>query len=137
LRRLGVIPIALGESLPLPSLKQVLSEGLADWLQPNVAAAGGITPTLELLRDAAASGLGTALHAWGTPIMTAAALHVAAAARGAPLVEIDLTPNPLRELVTQALPQPTAGELRLPEHAGLGVEIDLQRLRWLQERNTR
>jgi len=126
LRVRRAIPIAAGESLASDTLRYWIDGGLLDVVQPNVAACGGVAAACEVLRHAAQRGLRLAIHAWGTPIITAAALHVAAACAdcgSSPIVEIDRTPNPLRAVSRDFAVR--EGFIALPDGPGLGVEIDL------------
>jgi len=135
LSKLESIPIALGESLSYAELVRVLKERTVHWLQPNVAVAGGVTRTLALLQAAVRAGANCALHAWGTPVMTAAALHVAAAAQRPVLVEIDQTPNPLRRVASDPARRPDSGQVALPVGPGLGIEVDQDQVRRFQDRS--
>lgn len=120
LHALGRIPVAAGESLDAAALETLLD--VVHVVQPNVATCGGAASACALLRRAAAKGVRPAIHAWGTPVMTAVSLHVAAACAGA-IVEIDRTPNPLRDVAPDF--DVHAGAISIPARAGLGIDVDL------------
>jgi D-galactarolactone cycloisomerase len=122
LRDRRIIDIAAGESLNAAELRELID--VVDVIQPNVATCGGVTATLEILRLAVERGVRPAIHAWGTPIMTAVSLHVAAACAELgvrPLVEIDRTPNPLRAIAPDFAVR--NGAIALPFSPGLGVDV--------------
>jgi D-galactarolactone cycloisomerase len=108
-----------------------------DILQPDVAAAGGISETKKIADMAAAFGIRTIPHVWGTGVALAAALHVIAVLPDVPpslnpippLLEMDRSEHPLRDAV---LTEPTThahGIVRVPDAPGLGIEIDREVLR--------
>jgi len=124
-KRNARIPIAAGENLHSPEeFEEFLGERLLDVVQPNVARVGGLVAALRIVRCAAASDTRVAFHHWGTPIGLAASLHLACCvpSDGAPpLVEVDCSPNPLREIVERTLPDPFCGTMSPPLGPGLGV----------------
>jgi D-galactarolactone cycloisomerase len=68
-------------------------------------------------------------HGWNTAIGLAADLHLTAALPVARYVEF-LTPSPyIDRLVTNPMKPDEEGYLRLPEGAGLGVELDREALK--------
>ncbi|MGZ5443431.1 MAG: mandelate racemase/muconate lactonizing enzyme family protein [Thermoanaerobaculia bacterium] len=124
LHRRALIAVAAGESLDAEALRRYLDPRAIDWAQPNVATCGGVRHTLAVLRRAIEAGVRPAIHAWGTPIMTAVSLHVAAASPRPALVEIDRTPNPLRAIATDPAASVHDGMVELSRGPGLGIDVD-------------
>ena len=123
LRERRIIDVAAGESLDWKSLERLID--VVDVIQPNVATCGGVMVTIAILKDAAARGVRPAIHAWGTPVMTAVSLHVAAACAQfgiRPIVEIDRTPNPLRAIARDF--EVRNGVVAVPVRPGLGLDVD-------------
>lgn len=124
------IHLAAGENLHgRTGFEPFLVERLLEVAQPNVAGVGGLSAALAVARDAHTNGARVALHHWGTPVALAASLHLACclpADAGEPLVEFDLTPNPLREIAAGQLTEPRSCALTVPEGPGLGVTPDEQ-----------
>lgn len=132
-RRLSLhtsIPLAAGENLHgRADFDTFIDEGLLKVAQPNVGNVGGLREAHAVAHAANAKGLRVALHCWGTPVALAASLHLAAclpAAEEAPLVELDCTPNPLREILREPWMESRDGTLAVPEGPGLGFRPDEQ-----------
>ena len=76
-----------------------------DIAQPDVGGCGGFTEAWRLAALAAAPGITVYPHVWGTAVVLAASLQLAAALppnppaliSSEPLFELDRTPNPLRD----------------------------------------
>ncbi len=106
-----------------------------DILQPDVVNVGGITEMQRVIALADAMGLRVHPHVWGSPVMIAASLHLAATIPPVapahttrpfvqePVMEFDRTPNPLREeLVREPFTQHD-GYVAVPTGPGLGIEL--------------
>jgi L-alanine-DL-glutamate epimerase and related enzymes of enolase superfamily len=132
LKERAQVPLAAGENLHgRESFKDFLAEGLLGVAQPNVGNIGGLAEALAVAQAAHANGLRVALHFWGTPVALAASLHLAAclpAGEDSPLVELDCTPNPLREILREPWMELLEGTLAVPEGPGLGLRMDEQAL---------
>lgn len=131
------IPLAGGENLRTRyAFAPFLNQRAYDIVQPDVVNVGGLTEMQAVCHTAHSFGLLVCPHVWGTPIMIAASLHLAATlppcppARDPqpyaqePVMEFDRTPNPLREELS---PTPFAAEdgfVAVPTEPGLGVTID-------------
>jgi len=106
-----------------------------DIIQPDVVNVGGITELHRVAQMANSFGIICNPHVWGSPVMIAASLHVAAAippcppARNVlpyqqePVMEYDRTPSPIREGIATPFDQ-VDGFLAVPTGPGLGMEID-------------
>jgi D-galactarolactone cycloisomerase len=107
-----------------------------DIAQPDVSLAGGISEMRAIATMANAFGIVLNPHVWGSPIMIAASVHVAAtippcpAARQPqpfaqePVMEFDRTPSDLREKLCRQAYDQVDGYVVVPQAPGLGVEVD-------------
>ena len=129
--------IAGGEGLRTRyEFKDFFAQGILDIAQPDVIMVGGISELRNVAMTANTFGVQVNPHVWGSPIMIAATLHVAATIPSCPpartpepfqqepVMEFDRTPSIIRETLS---PQPfdqVDGFVSVPMGAGLGVEID-------------
>ena len=130
LREKTKVPIAVGENLHMCyAFENFVLRGAVDFLQPDVARAGGITEVRKIASLAADHKIPISFHTWGDGIALAASVHLSAALKECTLMELDYTYNPLRaELLREPL-QLHNGCLLPPEKPGLGVEVDEGALR--------
>ncbi|WP_324667899.1 mandelate racemase/muconate lactonizing enzyme family protein [Geochorda subterranea] len=124
LRQMTHIPIALGENTRthhevLPFLEQ----GAVDILQTDAVYAGGMLEQLRIASLAAQYGVMMAPHTWGSAPGLMANLHAFACMPNGLIAEYSQMHNPLRERLLLAPLQLEHGELVLPEHAGLGIDL--------------
>ncbi len=119
------IPIAAGESLFTRfEFRDLVAARAVDVLQPDPAIAGGITEVVRIAGLAAAHGLTLAPHLWGSALLFAAGLHLAAALPQVTTLEYSMGYNPmLRELAGEAF-EIQDGEILIPDRPGLGVTPD-------------
>jgi D-galactarolactone cycloisomerase len=124
LREQGKSPIAVGENLhTCYAFENFVVRHAVDFLQPDVARAGGITEIRKIAVMAGAHKRPISFHTWGDAIALAASIHLSAAIKECIVMELDYTYNPLRaELLRQPL-ELQSGYLRPPEGPGLGVEL--------------
>ncbi|HXD33696.1 MAG TPA: mandelate racemase/muconate lactonizing enzyme family protein [Pyrinomonadaceae bacterium] len=126
------IPLAAGENLHgREGFEVFLSEDLLKVAQPNVGNTGGLAEALAVSQAAHANGLRVALHYWGTPVALAASLHLAAClpeGEDSPLIELDCTPNPLRDILGGPWMELRDGTLAVPKGPGIGLRVDEQAL---------
>ena len=143
----AALPMAIagGENLRTRyEFKPYLTRRAYDIVQPDVMHCGGITEMQRVCAMANACGLQVNPHVWGSPVMIAATLHVAATlppcppARNAqpylqePVMEFDRTPNTIRETICAVPFDHEDGFVRVPTGPGLGIEVDegvVERLR--------
>ena len=129
LRRQGKVPIAVGENLhTYYAFEDFVARGAVDFLQPDVARAGGFSEIRKIAALAEYHKLPISLHTWGDSIALAASLHLSAALRECTVMELDYTYNPLR---AELLREPVAvnnGFMVPPDSPGLGVELDQKAL---------
>jgi D-galactarolactone cycloisomerase len=125
LREKGKTPIAVGENLnTCYAFENFVVRGAVDFLQPDVARAGGITEVRKIAAMAAEHHVPLSFHTWGDGIALAASVHLSAALKECVVMELDYTYNPLRaELLLEPL-EVENGFLVPPDKPGLGVELD-------------
>lgn len=127
------IPIAGGEAeFTRWGFRPLITERLVDILQPDIAAAGGISETKKIADMANAFGVRVNPHVWGTGVALAASLQLIAALPHnppglhpiEPLLEFDQSEHPIRfAVVTEPIVQQD-GCVAIPDRPGLGIEID-------------
>jgi D-galactarolactone cycloisomerase len=129
LRERGKVPIAVGENLNMCyAFENFMVRGAVDYLQPDVARAGGITEIKKIAAMAVKHGVPISFHTWGDGVALAASVHLSAALKNSIVMELDYTYNPLRE---ELLREPLAvknGCLIPFDKPGLGVELNLDAL---------
>ncbi|MBI3957214.1 MAG: mandelate racemase/muconate lactonizing enzyme family protein [Chloroflexi bacterium] len=134
----NALPLAIagGENLRTRfECKEYIGRRAVDILQPDVVNVGGVTELHRVAQMANAFGILCNPHVWGSPVMIAASLHVAATIPSCPparnplpyqqepVMEFDRTPSPIREKIATPFEQ-SGGFLAVPTGPGLGVEID-------------
>jgi galactonate dehydratase len=130
IRAATTIPIAAGEAeYTRFGAKELLSRGLIDVIQPDVARSGGFSETRKIVDLASAHHVAYAPHVgFSGAVCVAATLHLAAAAVNFATYECIYTANPLRErLATAPIGGPehlVDGEIPLPAGPGLGIVLD-------------
>lgn len=130
LREKTRVPIAVGENLhTYYAFENFILRGAVDFIQPDVARAGGITEIVRITKLAARHGVPVSFHTWGDGVALAASVHLAAALKDCIVMELDYTYNPLREELLREPFKVENGYLLPPERPGLGVELDQEVLR--------
>jgi len=129
LREKGPTPIAVGENLHMAyAFEDFIVRGAADFVQPDVARAGGITEIRKITALAAKHNVPVSFHTWGDGVALAASVHLSAALKDCIVMELDYTYNPLREELLLNPFQVGNGFLIPPDQPGLGVELNQQAL---------
>jgi len=125
LREKGGTRIALGENLHMSyAFENFIVRGAVDFIQPDVARAGGITEIKKIAALADKSNVPISFHTWGDGVALAASVHLAAALKNSIVMELDYTYNPLRdELLAEPLGA-KGGYLFPPEMPGLGIALN-------------
>ncbi len=127
------IPIAGGEAeFTRWGFRPLITERLVDILQPDVAAAGGISETKKIADMANAFGVRLNPHVWGTGVALAASLQLIAALPHnppglhpiEPLLEFDQSEHPIRMAVIREPIVQRDGWVRIPDRPGLSIDID-------------
>jgi D-galactarolactone cycloisomerase len=129
LRERGKTPIAVGENLHMRyAFENFIARGAVDFIQPDVARAGGVTEIRTISAMAAKHRVPVSFHTWGDAVALAASVHLAAALQECVVMELDYTYNPLQEELLREPFKIENGYLIPPEKPGLGVELDQQAL---------
>ena len=129
LREKSGLPIAVGENLHMCSaFENFVIRGGVDFLQPDVARAGGITEIKKIAALAAGQKVPISFHTWGDAVALAASVHLSTAMPECTVMELDYTYNPLREELLLDPFQVENGFLIAPDKPGLGVELNQQAL---------
>ncbi len=125
LREKGRTPIAVGENLNmLYGFENFIARGAVDFIQPDVARAGGITEIRKIAALAGRHRVPVSFHTWGDGVALAASVHLSAAIENCIVMELDYTYNPLREELLREPFRVKDGFLLPPEKPGLGIELD-------------
>jgi D-galactarolactone cycloisomerase len=129
LREKGKTPIAVGENLHMSyAFENFILRGAVDFIQPDVARAGGVTEIRKITALAAQHKIPISFHTWGDGVALAASVHLAAALKDCIVMELDYTYNPLREELLREPFRVSNGCLLPPEKPGLGIELDEEAL---------
>lgn len=125
LRKQGRVPIAVGENLHMCySFENFAFRNAVDFLQPDVARAGGISEIKKIASMAAQHQLAISFHTWGDGVALAASIHLSAALENCTVMEFDYTYNPLRSELLRDPIKVQDGFVSPPDKPGLGVELD-------------
>jgi D-galactarolactone cycloisomerase len=125
LREKGKMPIAVGENLhTYYAFENFIVRNAVDFIQPDVARAGGITEIKKITALAAKHDVPVSFHTWGDGVALAASVHLSAALRDCIVMELDYNYNPLREELLQEPFKVQNGCLIPPDKPGLGVELN-------------
>ena len=119
------IPIATGENLYTRfAFRDLALARAADVWQPDTAMVGGLTEMLRIAGLAASFEVIFAPHVWGSALLWAASLQLAAAIPNYAIFEFTVTYNPLlAELVSTPIGVGGDGYVDIPSGPGLGVEL--------------
>lgn len=111
------------------NFRNLIHENQIDIVQPDVGWAGGISEVKKIGDVALASGKKISLHCFGSAVLFAASLQVAAAMSNTIAMESEENPNPLKTALTKSpfLTDSTM-DFYVPEGPGLGIEIDEDQL---------
>ena len=133
LRQVSDIPIAGGECEYLTfGFRRLFENQCVDFAQPDICAAGGLTEVKRIISLATTFGTNVIPHCWGTGIAFAAGLHLVSTLdivpgrmqMPEPLLEMDRTENPLRDILTIPLLEVQEGRVTVPQLPGLGIDVD-------------
>ncbi|HET6184632.1 MAG TPA: mandelate racemase/muconate lactonizing enzyme family protein [Acetobacteraceae bacterium] len=130
-RRAVAIPIVTGEALySKESFFQVLEQRVADILNPDICAIGGISALLAIAAMAEPQAVAMAPHNYNSVLAGfAATVHVCATIPNFLIAEYFVNfRDACGEVATRQI-KVEQGFARLPEEPGLGIEIDAERLR--------
>jgi D-galactarolactone cycloisomerase len=129
LREKSRAPIAVGENLHTRyAFENFILRGAVDFIQPDVARAGGVTETKKIAELAAKYKVPVSFHTWGDGVALAASVHLSAALKNCIVMELDYTYNPLREELLRDPFKMENGFLIPPDKPGLGIDMNDQAL---------
>jgi D-galactarolactone cycloisomerase len=141
LRVKAALPMAIagGEVLRTRfEFKEFLTRNAFDIAQPDVVNVGGITEMQRVAALANTCGVLVNPHVWGSPVMIAATLHLAATLPSCPrarapqpfvqepVMEFDRTPSALREELCERPFDQEGGYVAVPAGPGLGIQVNEQ-----------
>ncbi|MDO5604147.1 MAG: mandelate racemase/muconate lactonizing enzyme family protein [Paracoccus sp. (in: a-proteobacteria)] len=116
------VPLAAGENIAgHADYDQTLARRILRYVQPDLCKWGGVTGCLHVARQTLQSGATYCPHFLGGGIGLVASAHVLAAAGGPGLLEIDVNPNPLRDLLIPVGSSIRDGQWHMPDTSGLGI----------------
>lgn len=119
------IPIAAGERLYTRyDYRALFDQCAADYIQPDVSHAGGIAELVKIAAEAESRYLAFAPHNPSGPVANAATLQVAAVCPNFCMLESMFSDVTWRADVCDERLTFQNGKLRIPQKAGLGIEID-------------
>jgi len=127
------LPLATGECEQTRwGFQTLLAGGGVQIIQPDLAYCGGPTEAIKIRSIASSLGVNVVPHAWGTMLNLASATHFLASTYiepgrrevAQPLLEVDRTPNPMRDEMYITPLEITDGKVKVPTSPGLGIEPD-------------
>lgn len=119
------IPIASGESeFTRFDFRDLITLNAVDILQPDLAIMGGLTEAVRIAAMAGAFQLTAAPHLWGSALLFASGLQLAAATPNCTVLEYSLGFNPMLHELVQESPVVRNGDMYIPDHPGLGVTLN-------------
>jgi D-galactarolactone cycloisomerase len=131
LQRIGLVPIAGGESFCCPEeFEPFFAAGALAVVQPDAAVVGGPASCVEVIRRARECGVSVALHTWCAGVGIAQNLHAACSVTNGVLVmECPTAIHPVANEPIREIWHLDDGYIRPPSLPGLGVSITPQLLR--------
>jgi len=122
-RRGAEVRVATGERLSSRfPFREIVREGIADVLQPDVCRIGGITEAARLAREF--PGRALAPHCPLGPVALAASVHLGFAFPSVMMQETFTRDAPWRDEVVAGAPRPERGAFAAPTALGLGPTLD-------------
>lgn len=107
------------------NFKNLLKYGEIDIIQPDVGWAGGISEVRKIGQIAKGMGKKISLHCFGSGVLFAASIHVAAAMENTERIESEENPNPLKTDIVRYRPEHDQKmNFIVPEKDGIGIELD-------------
>lgn len=119
------MPLAAGENIRSSDhFRDMVAKGGIGFIQPDIIKWGGLTTARHVARTARSQGARVAPHYLGGGIGFVATAHMLAAVAPDGLLELDVSENPIRELIAAPFPKVESGRVTLPSAPGLGVAPD-------------
>ncbi len=124
------IPVSAGERLyNRYEYRRLFELAAADYIQPDVSHAGGLTEMRFLGAEAEARHIGFAPHNPSGPVANAATLQLAACVPNFVILEMMMTDVPWRSEVCDEELVLRGGAMTIPVRPGLGIELNEEELR--------
>lgn len=116
------VPLAGGENIAgREAFDRAICAGILSVIQPDVAKWGGVSGCFAVARAAISAGRTYCPHFLGGGVGLLASAHLLAAAGGDGLLEVDVNPNPLRDVIAPIADHVALGAWTLDAAPGLGV----------------
>lgn len=103
---------------------QLIESRAVDLVQPDPSYAGGISECRKIANLAYARNMQYSPHVFANKLVLAVGAHLLGGVYNGGLLEVDVTPNPLANVVRNPLVVDDEGYMTIPELPGLGVELD-------------
>ena len=117
------IPLAAGENIRSEKgFEEVCASRFMTVIQPDICKWGGLSRCSQVAKTVLAAGLRYFPHYLGGGIGLVASAHLLAAVGGDGMLEVDINPNPLREMLALPYPAVSEGIFPVPQSVGLGVQ---------------
>lgn len=119
------VPISAGERLYTRfDYRPLFDKAAADYIQPDVSHAGGISELVKIAAEAESRYIPFAPHNPSGPVANAATLQIAAVCPNFCILEIMYSDVEWRKDVTNEKLVYADGKIQIPDKPGLGIEID-------------
>ena len=129
IRKQMAVPLACGEKMfSRQDFRDLIEGNGADFIQPDLTHAGGITEVRKIAAQAEPYFIQLAPHNSGGPVSTAMAIQVAATVPNFYVLESSFAERELRERIGGDAVRIKDGYIAINEAPGLGVEPDLDAL---------
>ncbi len=111
------------------NFENMVREDALDILQPDLGWCGGFTETRKIGSLAKMSGRKISLHCFGSAVLFAASLQMAASMENTERIESEENPNPLKtDIIKSRFETDEHMNFIVPSGDGLGIEIDWDKL---------
>jgi L-alanine-DL-glutamate epimerase-like enolase superfamily enzyme len=133
IRKLTTTPLALNESVTtMRRVREILDKQAADFLLPDTYQCGGVWATKLVAEVAASAGVPGVVHcSHDLGPKTATMLHLAASTPNFPLANDCTYYGLVDDIITHPF-EIERGRMSVPEAPGLGIEVDLAKVRKYQ-----
>jgi muconate cycloisomerase len=130
IRRVGGISVMADESISdHASLLKVIEADCADLVKFGIAQAGGIMPAVRMMATAEAAGLKVVMgHGFGLDMSTMAEIMVGASSSNILTGLECVGPLKVKDTVSQTRLDISSGSLKVPDGAGLAMDLDMEKL---------
>lgn len=123
-RAVAAVPVAAGESEATRfGFRDLILTGGVDIVQPDPALCGGITETVRIAALAGAHLRVVVPHLWGSAVLFAAGLQLAAALPNVVRLEYPMAGHPAFHDLLETPFVPEQGEVAVPDRPGLGITV--------------